>query len=237
MKFTIALAILFVTVSAVSLPRNFDGREKWKECVAPVYDQGYCNSSWAHAVAGAMSDRYCIKHGNEMHPMSPQDLLCSSTETEKCSGNFDIEAVFAHAERDGVRDLKCLPYTEDGKDCPEDCSVEGADPTRYKCGPMQKLTNIEQIKTTIYEKGPVVCIFDETIDFADYFEGMYYSIHPKRRHTYSTAVKVVGWGYENGMNFWIGETSFSENFGENGFIRLRLPDFCSVAYYCDPEQL
>ena len=34
------------------------------------------------------------------------------------------------------------------------------------------------------------------------------------------AVKIVGWGQEEGTEFWIVQNSWSENWGEKGFFRI-----------------
>lgn len=34
------------------------------------------------------------------------------------------------------------------------------------------------------------------------------------------AVKIVGWGEENNINYWIVQNSWSDRWGENGFFRI-----------------
>eukprot|EP01135_Chromosphaera_perkinsii_P009133 Nk52_evm1s1639 gene=Nk52_evmTU1s1639 len=41
------------------LPKTYDPREKYPQCFH-IYNQQYCGSCWANAVAGAFSDRICL---------------------------------------------------------------------------------------------------------------------------------------------------------------------------------
>jgi C1A family cysteine protease len=38
---------------------------------------------------------------------------------------------------------------------------------------------------------------------------------------YNHALTIVGWGLENNTNYWIVKNSWSEEWGENGFARIK----------------
>ena len=46
------------------------------------------------------------------------------------------------------------------------------------------------------------------------------------------AVVIVGWGVENGINYWIAQNSWGPNWGENGYFRIQFGQcgFDSNAY-------
>lgn len=70
MRQSIRIAILISIVSAAAaaasrkaeIPASFDARKQWPRCssIGTIRDQGSCDSSWALAVAAAITDRICI---------------------------------------------------------------------------------------------------------------------------------------------------------------------------------
>lgn len=228
------LIALLLLGTVLAVPNFYDGRDEWKACLTSVYDQNTCISSLAHAIAGTISDRYCIKHNNNKPYLSPQDLVCTF-KPGTCAGTLDVAAAFNYATLTGLRNRECLPYAgnETTEACPEKCTTSIAD-TRIKCGAMVTLSTAADIKNAIMNKGPVVCAFPETIDYQDYYEGVYYVAHTKKRYSSPSGVKLIGWGIENGLEYWIAENSLSDDFGENGYARIKT-SICTVAYTCDPE--
>ena len=214
------------------LPNDFDARVKWPKCMSfPIGQQGTCSSSWAHAFAGMMSNRFCIKTDNAI-ALSPQDLVCQNK--EGCSGKFDVEQIFAGP---GVVTANCLSYQADAAHCivNNTCEDPNVEFKRYNCSNHLVLNSAKEIKTELMANGPVVCAFKESIDYADYYDGIYYQAHNKKRNDFLTAAKLIGWGIENGIEFWIAETSSGKDFGENGYIRYKLKDtICTSAHTCTP---
>lgn len=72
--------------------------------------------------------------------------------------------------------------------------------------------------TEIMTNGPVEAAFTVYSDFMSYKSGVY-------KHTSGTvegghAVKILGWGVENGEKYWLVANSWSTSWGMDGYFRI-----------------
>ncbi|EYC43488.1 hypothetical protein Y032_0492g2423 [Ancylostoma ceylanicum] len=88
------------------------------------------------------------------------------------------------------------------------------------------------IRQWIYEHGPVVATFTVYKDFKNYKEGIY--VHKYGDNMGLHAVKIIGWGRENGTDYWLIANSWNTDFGENGYFRiLRGKNHCGIENQID----
>ncbi|GMR39462.1 hypothetical protein PMAYCL1PPCAC_09657, partial [Pristionchus mayeri] len=78
--------------------------------------------------------------------------------------------------------------------------------------------SVDAIKQEIFENGPVEAAFTVYEDFDQYTGGIY-------RHVAGDvlgghAVKMIGWGSENGTPYWLVANSWNVEWGEQGFFRI-----------------
>lgn len=85
-----------------------------------------------------------------------------------------------------------------------------------------------QIQTEIFTNGPVVAVFTVYDDFIQYQSGVY---------QYTTgsalgghAIKIIGWGVEDGLNYWLVSNSWNSDWGsQSGFFKiLRGVNHCGI---------
>jgi len=83
------------------------------------------------------------------------------------------------------------------------------------------------LMTELYTNGPFEIAFEVYEDFLNYKSGIY--IHQAGKMAGGHAVKLIGWGEEGGVPYWIVANSWNTDFGEDGFFRIvRGRDECGI---------
>merc|ERR1712039_172030 len=75
------------------------------------------------------------------------------------------------------------------------------------------------IQSAIMKGGPVETAFTVYSDFENYAGGIYH--HVSGSMAGGHAVKMVGWGVENGVKYWKVANSWNPYWGEKGYFRIR----------------
>jgi len=243
---------------ANDIPAEFDPSTKWPECpsLKEIRDQSECGSCWAFGAAEAATDRLCIHtKGANQKPISTQDLLtcCGFMCGMGCNGGYPSGA-WDFMNTDGLvtgneyqNNQWCSPYFDDkcehhttGKYRP--CGATKATPkcnTTCANGATYKNDKIffeegysidddeESLQTELMTNGPLEVAFTVYEDFMTYKSGVYQHVtgSPLGGH----AVKMVGWGVENGKKYWMIANSWNEDWGFNGYFKiLRGVDECGI---------
>jgi len=232
----------------VDIPESFDAREQWPDCpsLREVRDQSNCGSCWAFATAEAITDRICIASGGRFkEDISSQDLLtCCTGCGTGCFGGDPMTAWQYWVETGLVtgglfNGSGCEPYTipphhhgepyGDTPVCTHKCSTAERQYTRDKHYGKNAyiLDTVQAIQADIMQHGSVGVDFTVYADFPSYKSGVY--------QTHSTqsfgghAVKLFGWGVENGTPYWLGVNSWNVEWGESGFFKfLRGSNECGI---------
>ncbi|VDO77085.1 unnamed protein product [Haemonchus placei] len=79
-------------------------------------------------------------------------------------------------------------------------------------------TDEKAIQREMMKNGPVQAAFITYEDFSFYTRGIY--VHTYGRQRGAHAVKVVGWGVENGTKYWNVANSWSTDWGEDGITSV-----------------
>ena len=217
-------------------PETFDGRDKYKDCIHPPLDQANCGSCWAFSVSEVLSDKFCI--GGKGVVLSPQDLNSCDSQNDACNGG-SIYTGMQYAEDFGVVEEACLPYGSGAgasPPCPKYKCPTGKQWAKYRCkrGSVAALTKIADMKCALMN-GPISGRFEVYEDFMQYKEGIYE--FKNGSYIGGHAIKVVGWGVQNGTNYWICENSWGPDWGLKGFFQIKQGD-CEIDKYmidCQPN--
>jgi len=127
------------------------------------------------------------------------------------------------------------PYPAEGKpgcpsekspQCPSACDSEAEDPhktfadDKYSfSGKIQSASGPKQIKQMIMAGGPVETAFTVYSDFENYDSGIYH--HVSGGFAGGHAVKIVGWGVEDGVKYWKVANSWNPYWAEKGYFRIK----------------
>lgn len=207
----------------IELPKQFNANTQWPECALPIRNQEHCGSCWAFSAAEVLSDRFCIaSQGKIKTVLSPQDMVSCDSDDHGCNGGM-LDTAWTYLTKTGVVSDECLPYVSgDGKNvphCPHGaCADSKFQFVKYRAENHGPLTCSAQIKKDLVKYGPVQTGFMIYEDFMHYKGGVYEHVHGDQLGGH--AVKVVGWGVENGKEHWIAQNSWGPTWGEQGFFRI-----------------
>jgi len=80
--------------------------------------------------------------------------------------------------------------------------------------------NEENVRLEIFTNGPVVAGYTVYQDFYSYKGGVYH--HVTGAYAGGHAVKIIGWGTENGVPYWLVANSWGPDWGPyKGFFKIR----------------
>jgi cathepsin B len=218
----------------VSAPASFDARTQWGSKIHPIRDQGQCGSCWAFGATEALSDRFAIKGIDVI--LSPQDMVSCDRSDSGCNGGY-MSAAWSYLKSTGAVSDKCMPYKSSSGTAPS-CTTKCADGSawkKYKCSDVLHPTSVSDIKAEISTNGPVEGAFTVYEDFFSYKSGVYH--HVSGGVAGGHAIKVLGYGTDNGVNYWLCANSWGANWGEKGYFRIKQGD-CNIdnqMYACHPN--
>ena len=201
-----------------SLPEHFDGREEFKGCVHAIRDQAHCGSCWAFGSSEALSDRFCI--AGEDVVLSPQYQVSCDSSNLGCNGG-NLGKAWNFLKKTGtVKDSDC-PYSS-GKDGKVPTCDEALDTIKhYKVKSVFHPLFVNKIKKYLME-GPLETGFVVYEDFMNYQSGVYQHVSGKALGGH--AIKLVGWGVEDGVEYWLCANSWGVSFGIDGFFKIKIGD-------------
>eukprot|EP00954_Amorphochlora_amoebiformis_P024353 1365813-Amorphochlora_amoeboformis.AAC.3 len=94
-------------------------------------------------------------------------------------------------------------------------------------GTAYSLSGVPKIQSDILKYGPVTGAFTVYSDFPSYKSGVY--SHTEGSELGGHAIKIIGWGTENGEDYWIVVNSWNESWGDKGTFKIkRGVDECGI---------
>ena len=109
--------------------------------------------------------------------------------------------------------------------CVSNTSIDYSSDKRKATDAYYLTTQTDEIKYDIKEFGTVTAAFTVYEDFLTYKSGVY--SHQTGASLGGHAIKVIGWGTENGEDYWLCVNSWSDTWGDQGLFKIKQGD-CGI---------
>jgi C1A family cysteine protease len=200
--------------NSVELPLSVD----WVAAgaVTPVKNQGNCGSCWAFSTTGAVEGAVFVNTKN-LPNLSEQQLVdCSTTQGNMgCNGGLMDYGFQYIVSNGGITSETSYPYTATG---PNTCQASGKPVAATITSYTDVTPNSDTALMTAIAQQPVsVAVEADQSSFQFYSSGvMTAACGTNLDH----GVLAVGYGTDNGQDYYKIKNSWGADWGEQGYIRL-----------------
>lgn len=200
-----------INYDQVKVPDMVDWRTKG--VVNPVKNQEQCGSCWAFSAVGSIESAVALKTG-KLYSLSEQQLVdCSgSYGNYGCSGGL-MDNAFNYVENVKLCSEKDYSYTAEDGSCKTTCagvvSIKGY--VDVQPG------NETALQLAVLQQPISVAIEADQDGFQFYTSGVFDGTCGQNL---DHGVVVVGYGTENGKDYWLVRNSWGDSWGDGGYIKM-----------------
>lgn len=200
-------------IGDVGIPSSVDWRKQG--AVTNVKDQGNCGACWSFSATGAIEGINKIATGS-LVSLSEQELIdCDRSFNEGCDGGLMDYAYEFVIQNHGIDTEDDYPFQARGKTCNRNklkrrvVTIDG-----YVDVPANEEALLKAVATQPVSVG--ICGSDRA--FQLYSKGIFTG---PCSTSLDHAVLIVGYGSENGVDYWIVKNSWGTSWGMNGYIHMQ----------------
>jgi C1A family cysteine protease len=211
--------------TASGVPSSIDWRSK--NAVTSVKDQGQCGSCWTFSATGAVEGAWSISKG-QLVDLSEQELVDCATGisygSHGCNGG-QMEGAFKFVIEHGQCSLASYPYTAKDGTC-KTCSALAHISSCSDVKPNDQVS----LKAAVAQQPVAVAISADTMIFQSYSSGVITSANCYT--SLNHGVLAVGYGTENGQDYWLVKNSWGTSWGNNGYVKIAKSSSTNDAGVC-----
>jgi len=210
-----------------SLPSSMDWRNK--NAVTPVKDQGQCGSCWSFSASGAMEGAWSIATGDLISISEQQLVDCSSGffsyGNHGCNGGL-MDYAFQYAIDNGMCIESDYPYQAVQNSCESSCTKYAEFSSCVDVTP----NNQQDLAAAVAQQPVSIAIEADTKVFQLYKSGVITgdACGTKLDH----GVLIVGYGTESGQDYWLVKNSWSDQWGDGGYVKIGKSDSTNDVGVC-----
>ncbi|XP_076259749.1 cathepsin L-like [Rhynchophorus ferrugineus] len=210
----------FKKPEGVEIPDSIDWREQNR--VTAIKNQGSCGSCWAFSITGSTEGAYARKTGNLVSLSEQQLIDCTTDFNSGCAGGY-LEKNFVYVTSDGLQSESSYPYEGVDNSCKYDASQVVTRVSSY----VTIFYDEQELRNAVGTVGPVSVGINA--GFLQLYSGGIFHEELCNPMHLNHAVLVVGYGSENGEEYWIVKNSWGTSWGEEGYFRFKFGvDECGI---------
>lgn len=197
-----------------------------KGAVTPLKNQASCGSCWAFSTTGSIEGAYFVSSG-KLVSLSEQDLVsCDHNGDMGCLGG-DMDRAFQWVSKNGICTEEDYPYTSGGGQtgsCVKTCTPSVTLTGHTDVPPM----NENALKAAVSQQPISVAIEADKDVFQHYKSGILDD--PACGTNLDHGVLIVGFGTQNGKDYWKVKNSWGASWGQSGYVLMaRGRNQCGIA--------
>jgi len=194
------------------------GTIDWRDlgAVNEVQDQGACGSCWTFSTMASFEGAHFVASG-KLQKFAEQQLVDCVSTMHGCNGG-NVTFAGRHLNKHDANLESAYPYKAKQGTCVE------KDNTGIR---NKSVVNVAQkdataMKAALQQSVLSVAIQADQRVFQSYKSGIFDSVSCGTQLDHAT--NVVGWGVEQGVEYWIMRNSWSSSWGEGGYMRILIAE-------------